>query len=154
MSWSDDRNRVNVKLSYAIAVKHLLNPYHAMGRVSRRQTGDIFHIFYRKWDLTFHANCLPRKTLAQDIFSLFIFFLFFPYKQGCHCMLFISSEIEFFLQGDNFHDTSNPFYWSLLGKVRKISPWKWWKLMIFLPFILQIFEFTLHSIFWIRYRKK
>ena len=35
----------------------LINLYHSLGIFSRRQIDDIFLIFPRKQDLTFHANC-------------------------------------------------------------------------------------------------
>ena len=40
------------------------NLYHCLGIFSRRQIDDIFLIFPRKQDLTFHANCLLRRQFA------------------------------------------------------------------------------------------
>ena len=42
----------------------LVNLYHSLGIFSRRQIDDIFLIFPRKQDLTFHANCLLGRQLA------------------------------------------------------------------------------------------
>ena len=41
-----------------------INLYHSLGIFSRRQIDDIFLIFPRKQDLTFHANCLLRRQFA------------------------------------------------------------------------------------------
>ena len=40
------------------------NLYHSLGIFSRRQIDDIFLIFPRKQDMTFHANCLLRRQFA------------------------------------------------------------------------------------------
>ena len=40
------------------------NLYHSLGIFSRRQIDDIFLIFPRKQNLTFHANCLLRRQFA------------------------------------------------------------------------------------------
>ena len=39
---------------------------------SRRQTDDIFLIFPRKQDSTFHANCLLRRQFAWNVISCFL----------------------------------------------------------------------------------
>ena len=49
-----------------------LNLYHSLGIFSRRQTDDIFLIFPRKQDLTFHANCLLRRQFAWNVKSCFL----------------------------------------------------------------------------------
>ena len=41
-----------------------VNLYHSLGIFSRRQIDDIFLIFPRKQDITFHANCLLRRQFA------------------------------------------------------------------------------------------
>ena len=48
---------------------NLLKLYHSLGLFSRKQIGDIFHIFHRKQDLTFHANCL--ETICMKFLILF-----------------------------------------------------------------------------------
>ena len=46
--------------------------YHSLGIFSRRQIDDIFLIFLRKQDTTFHANCLPRRQFAWNVISCFL----------------------------------------------------------------------------------
>ena len=46
-----------------------INLYHSLGIFSRRQIDDIFLIFSRKQDLTFHANCLLRRQFAWIVKS-------------------------------------------------------------------------------------
>ena len=41
-----------------------LNTYHAMDKVRRRQTDDIYLIILRKQDLTFQTNCLQWRQFA------------------------------------------------------------------------------------------
>ena len=48
------------------------NLYHSLGIFSRRQIDDIFLIFARKQDLTFHANCLLRRQFACNVKSCFL----------------------------------------------------------------------------------
>ena len=48
------------------------NLYHSSGIFSRRQTDDIFFIFPRKQDLTFHANCLLRRQFAWNVKFCFL----------------------------------------------------------------------------------
>ena len=48
------------------------NLYHSLGIFSRRQNDDIFLIFPRKQDLTFHANCLLRRQFAWNVKSCFL----------------------------------------------------------------------------------
>ena len=48
----------------------LFNLYHSLGIFSRRQIDDIFLIFPRKQDLTFHANCLL-ETICMKCQILF-----------------------------------------------------------------------------------
>ena len=50
----------------------LFNLYHSLGIFSRRQIDDIFLIFPRKQDLTFHANCLLRRQFACNVKSCFL----------------------------------------------------------------------------------
>ena len=50
--------------STAVVTGTFINLYHSLGIFSRRQTDDIFLIFPRKQDLTFHANCLLRRQFA------------------------------------------------------------------------------------------
>ena len=47
-----------------IKVVKKTNPSHSLGIFSRQQIEDIFLIFPRKQDLTFHANCLLRRQFA------------------------------------------------------------------------------------------
>ena len=47
----------------------LFNLYHSLGIFSRRHIDDIFLIFPRKQDLTFHANCLLRRQFAWNVKS-------------------------------------------------------------------------------------
>ena len=49
-----------------------INLYHSLGIFSRRQIDDIFLIFPRKQDLTFHANCLLRRQFAWNVISCFL----------------------------------------------------------------------------------
>ena len=51
--------------------KKVLNLYHSLGIFSRRQI-DIFLIFPRKQDSTFHANCLLRWQFAWNVKSRFL----------------------------------------------------------------------------------
>ena len=46
--------------------------YHSLGIFSRRQVDDMFLIFPRKQDLTFHANCLLRRQFAWNVKSCFL----------------------------------------------------------------------------------
>ena len=46
--------------------------YHSLSIFSRQQIDDIFLIFPRKQDLTFHANCLLRKQFAWNVKSFFL----------------------------------------------------------------------------------
>ena len=46
--------------------------YHSQGIVSRRQIDDIFLIFPRKQDMTFHANCHLRRQFAWNVISCFL----------------------------------------------------------------------------------
>ena len=49
--------------------KSAFNLYHSLGIFTRRQIDDIFLIFPRKQDLTFHANCLPQETICGRQFA-------------------------------------------------------------------------------------
>ena len=49
-----------------------INLYHSLGIFSRRQIDDIFLIFLRKQDMTFHANCLLRRQFAWNVISCFL----------------------------------------------------------------------------------
>ena len=49
-----------------------INLCHSLGIFSRRQIDDIFLIFPRKQDLTFHANCLLRRQYAWNVKSCFL----------------------------------------------------------------------------------
>ena len=46
--------------------------YHSLGIFSRWQIDDIFLIFPRKQDMTFHANCLLRRQFAWNVISCFL----------------------------------------------------------------------------------
>ena len=48
------------------------NHYHYLGIVSRWQVGDIFLIFPRKQNLTFHANCLHWRQFAWNVKTRFL----------------------------------------------------------------------------------
>ena len=43
-----------------------------LGKLSRRQTDDIFRIFPGKYALTFHANCLLRRQFAWSVKAYFL----------------------------------------------------------------------------------
>ena len=60
------------KYQYFLVEKMCLNLYHSLGIFSRRQIDDIFLIFPRKQDLTFHANCLLRRQFAWNVKSCFL----------------------------------------------------------------------------------
>ena len=51
-------------LYFCQATVSSINLYHSLGIFSRRQIDDIFLIFPRKQDLTFHANCFLRRQFA------------------------------------------------------------------------------------------
>ena len=55
-----------------ICIFSFFNLYHSLGIFSRRQIDDIFLIFPRKQDLTFHANCLLRRQFAWNVLSCFL----------------------------------------------------------------------------------
>ena len=59
-------------LSWWIIKGFWFNLYHSLGIFSRRQIDDIFLIFPRKQDLTFHANCLLRRQFAWNVISCFL----------------------------------------------------------------------------------
>ena len=50
--------------------KHLI--YHSLGLFSRGQMDDIFLVFPRKQDLTFHANCLCWRQFACNVKTCFM----------------------------------------------------------------------------------
>ena len=50
----------------------MINIYHSLDSFSRRQIDDIFLIFPRKQDFTFHANCLLRRQFAWNVKSCFL----------------------------------------------------------------------------------
>ena len=54
------------------SINNCFNLYHSLGIFSRRQIDDIFLIFPRKQDLTFHANCLLRRKFAWNVISCFL----------------------------------------------------------------------------------
>ena len=49
-----------------------INLYHSPGIISKRRIDDIFLIFPRKQDITFHANCLLRRQFAWNVISCFL----------------------------------------------------------------------------------
>ena len=61
-----------VIISRAHIQKKIINLYHSLGKLSRWQINDIFLIFSRKQDLTFHANCLLRRQNAWSVKSCFL----------------------------------------------------------------------------------
>ena len=58
--------------SYQLHWRCHLNLYHSLGVFSRWQIDDIFLIFPRKQDMTFHANCLLRRQVAWNVISCFL----------------------------------------------------------------------------------
>ena len=58
-------------LSFTLQLQ-CINLYHSLGIFSRWQIDDIFLIFSKKQDLTFHANCLRRRQFAWNIISCFL----------------------------------------------------------------------------------
>ena len=62
--WSDLVRGISMTCTLIIYSTISFNLYHSLGIFSRRQIDDIFLIFPRKQDLTFHANCLLRRQFA------------------------------------------------------------------------------------------
>ena len=47
---------------YDVSIIYLFNLFHSLGSVNRWQLGDIFLLFPRKQNLSFHANYLQQKS--------------------------------------------------------------------------------------------
>ena len=62
----------STKYRVPVYINGEINLYHSLGIFSRRQIDDIFLIFPRKQDMTFHANCLLRRQFAWNVISCFL----------------------------------------------------------------------------------
>ena len=62
--FSGEKHFVNLSFAKFAQREVIVNLYHSLGIFSRPQIDDIFLIFPRKQDLTFHANCLLRRQFA------------------------------------------------------------------------------------------
>ena len=51
----------DIVLYYPLMFKFSMLTLHVEGKCDRQQMSDIFLIFTRKWDLTFHLTCLVKR---------------------------------------------------------------------------------------------
>ena len=80
--------------------KMLLNLSHSLGKFSQPQIDDVFHIFPRKQDLTFHANCLhcmKCQILFPDIIRKNVSILLKTLPRVLRINIVIFQGIKYFL---------------------------------------------------------